>query len=136
MKGPLVNAVFHGLLAAVRTVAICSVAAGAGYTFTTLATFDGTIGAPTSISADASGNLYGITNNGPSLYGGVFELPVGYHTINTLRVFTKAEGNNNSRLLIDSSGNAYGTTFGGGHGWGTVYEVAAGSHTITHAAHF
>lgn len=101
-----------------------------GGTLSPLAEFDGTNGAqPHDVVADASGNLFGVTQRsvvggqetGP---GGVFEIPAGTTTIKVLATFSNGDGGES--LVIDSNGNLYGSTEGG-----NLFEVIAGTSTIT-----
>jgi uncharacterized repeat protein (TIGR03803 family) len=87
---------------------------------------------------DSSGNLYGTTNVGGSLFnaGMVYKLDTsGQETI--LYSFTGgADGHYPEATLIrDSLGNLYGTTVGGGGaGLGVVYELnPAGQETVLHS---
>ena len=82
---------------------------------------------------NASGNLFGTTEEGGAHDSGtVFELPKG-GTINTLASFGGANGQNpEAALIMDSSGNLYGTTsLGGAANDGTVFEVVAGSDVLS-----
>jgi uncharacterized repeat protein (TIGR03803 family) len=115
---------------------VFEVAKGAGgFTFTTLASFNGTDGSDpqAGLVLDSSGNLYGTTAAGGAGYGTAFELAQGTGTITTLASFVVPNGANPSaNVIADSSGNLYGTTQNGGtFGYGTVFEVAAGSGTVT-----
>ena len=115
----------------------------AGYTLSTLATFDGTNGANpyASLIADSAGNLFGTTYYGGAGYvgggggtlntalGTVFELAKGSagYTLSTLYPFNLmnfGDGVNPSAgLLADSAGNLFGTTYQGGVSVGTVFQM-------------
>jgi uncharacterized repeat protein (TIGR03803 family) len=120
---------------------VFEVVKGSG-TITTLASFTNSTGAsPTGgLILDASGNLYGTTQNGPGTlgYGTVFELAKDSGTITTLASFNGPNGlNPRSALIADASGNLYGTTqYGGAAGYGTVFTLQKGSGTITTLASF
>jgi uncharacterized repeat protein (TIGR03803 family) len=81
---------------------------------------------------DAAGNLYGVTYQGGTHHGVVFELSPassGLWTETVIHTFggrAESDGANPlSGLIIDSQGNLYGTTGGGGkEGLGTVYELS------------
>ena len=108
---------------------------------TTLATFNGANGAvPQSLlTADAAGNLFGVTNSGGSNnVGTVFELVKGATAVTTLASFT---GNNGAfgegGVTVDAAGNIYGTTvYGGTTGPGTIFELAKGAKTVTTLVNF
>jgi len=79
---------------------------------------------------DASGNLYGTTQNGGSIgVGTVFELAnsSGTYSEKVLYSFTSSGGDGaypEAGLIMDASGNLYGTTTQGGtNGSGIVFEV-------------
>lgn len=100
----------------------------AGHTLTTLASFDATDGIDpeAGLIADASGNLYGTTNNGGANGAGtVFQFSAAGHTLTTLASFVDTNGvNPQAGLVADPTGNLYGTTYGGGENSdGTVFEV-------------
>jgi uncharacterized repeat protein (TIGR03803 family) len=86
---------------------------------------------------DASGNLYGTTQQGgTSNLGVVFEVtPGGSETV--LHSFTGGSDGAfpEAGLIMDSSGNLYGTTGQGGpDGFGVVFKVAhGGSETVLHS---
>jgi uncharacterized repeat protein (TIGR03803 family) len=75
---------------------------------------------------DASGNLYGTTEDGgPSNAGTVFRLsPGGAFTV--LHVFSQSDGAfPQAELLLDGTGRLYGTTpYGGPDGRGTVFGMS------------
>jgi uncharacterized repeat protein (TIGR03803 family) len=105
-------------------------------TVTTLYSFTGEADGdtPIAITIDASGNLYGTTEDGGTdSDGSVWELAKGGSTVTTLYSFTNGtDGDNPYGITIDSSGNLYGTAWGGGaFGDGTVWELAKGSSTVT-----
>ncbi len=101
---------------------------------TVLSAFNGTAGAYPrgTLSRDAAGNLYGITNGGgPDSAGTVFKVTAaGVESV--LYPFTgHADGGSPYGLLLDSSGNLYGTTATGGVDYGTVFKVSAtGQETV------
>ena len=113
---------------------------------TTLVTFNGTNGAggTSGLTADADGNLYGVTvAGGPQNNGVVYKLAAGTHTFSILATFGGTgvfapEGD----LAIDASGNLFGISRHGPTGaqsnndFGTVFEVAAGTHAISAIATF
>ena len=88
-----------------------------------------------SLTADASGNLYGTTEKGGTGEGAVYELPKtasGYGSPVTLYAFPAPNGSY-SAVTFDSHGNLYGTE--GGYGvsghYGQVYELPADAHSPT-----
>ena len=127
---------------------VFEVAAGT-HALTTLATFDNTINPignqPSVWLADASGNLYGTTQNGGDLTvrnglggGTVFKVDTRTNTLTTLVTFHNTDGSTPKCLLADASGNLYGVaSWGGdltlknGYGYGTVFKVEAGTHALT-----
>jgi uncharacterized repeat protein (TIGR03803 family) len=95
------------------------------------------------VIADASGNLFGTTNQGgdpsadPRGNGTVFELvkgPSGYTKI-TLYAFASGTADGSSpygTLIMDASGNLFGATHAGGtNSVGTVYELAKSGSSYT-----
>ncbi len=96
-----------------------------------------------SLIADASGNLYGVTNNGgKSNVGVVFKLaPTGKFTV--LYDFKGGVdgGNPNAPLVRDAAGNIYGTApwgggigCGGGPGCGIIFKIdSAGRKSVLHS---
>jgi uncharacterized repeat protein (TIGR03803 family) len=119
---------------------VFELASGSG-TITSLAKFNGTNGAgPTGhLAIDASGNLFGATDEGgPAGDGTVFEVVKGSGSITTLASFNTTNGAYTvSGVVLDSAGNLFGTTMqGGGYGNGTVFEEQKGSGTITTLATF
>jgi hypothetical protein len=102
----------------------------AGYTLSTLVSFNGTNGQnpEASLIVDSAGNLFGTTyNGGASSNGTVFELVKGSggYTLSTLVSFNGTNGGGPiSSLIADSSGNLFGTTFSGGPtNAGTVFQI-------------
>jgi uncharacterized repeat protein (TIGR03803 family) len=80
--------------------------------------------------ADSKGNLYGVTQNGGSTYGTVFELQLsgGTYTEILLHTFilgaTDGQYPEYSSLVFDKAGNLYGTTYSGGlYNFGVVFEL-------------
>jgi len=96
---------------------------------TVLHNFSGTDGEGSNPTAgllrDASGNLYGTTENGGAFgHGTVFVVDTaGRETV--LHSFSGGDGGHPRGALIeDAAGNLYGTTYdGGGYGIGTVFEL-------------
>jgi uncharacterized repeat protein (TIGR03803 family) len=106
---------------------VFEIARGSG-TITTLASFNGTNGAEpdAGVTLDASGNLYGTTEDGgASSEGTVFEIARGSGTVTVLLSFDGANGASPSAVTLDASGNLYGTTSRGGSSGddGTVFEL-------------
>ena len=86
------------------------------------------------VSLDASGNIYGTTQEGGAYrYGRVFEIANGSSTLTTLASFNIANGQfPEGGVTLDPSGNLYGTTQqGGANADGTLFEIASGSNAIT-----
>lgn len=87
--------------------------------------------------ADASGNLYGVTNDGGGIgcHGTVFKVtPSGTETV--LHSFSGSDGLYPVGTLIsDSTGDLYGTTSAGGaYGGGTVFELTpSGVETVLYS---
>ena len=118
-------------------------ATGYAATPTTLVSFNGTDGLYpfAGLIADASGNLFGVTEfGGTPGYGTVFEVKVdsttatGYATMPTTLVsFNGNDGAySEATLITDSHGNLFGTTSkGGAYGYGTVFELKTDSTTAT-----
>jgi uncharacterized repeat protein (TIGR03803 family) len=80
---------------------------------------------------DATGNLYGVTNQGGAGDGTIFKMtpPAAGKTAWTYTVILDFRGTNGSNpaagLIFDAAGNLYGTTtIGGAHGDGTVFKLA------------
>jgi uncharacterized repeat protein (TIGR03803 family) len=84
------------------------------------------VGVP-NLSADASGDLFGLMfSGGANTLGTVVEFPVAGGGPTTLANFTGGAGGAHpgGRLLVDASGNLFGTTLSGGaNGAGTVFEI-------------
>jgi uncharacterized repeat protein (TIGR03803 family) len=121
--------------------AVFAVNSAAGATLATVALFQNTNGANPigGVIADASGNLYGTTQNGGAFNDGtVFQVAGGTHAISTLVSFKNSNGAYpTAGLIADAAGNLYGTTqSGGANGVGVVFEVAAGTHALSTLATF
>jgi uncharacterized repeat protein (TIGR03803 family) len=106
---------------------------GYASTPTVLASFDGVDGSGPegSLIADAEGDLFGISGDGPGHIGGtVFEIvktPAGYsNTPGLVMNFTGVNGFfPEAGLIADSNGDLFGTAQGGGaNGDGTVFEIS------------
>jgi uncharacterized repeat protein (TIGR03803 family) len=99
---------------------------------TTLVTFNSDNGADPAggLIVDASGDLFGTTQFGPSADGTVFEIVKtagGYaSTPTTLASFDEVDGERpQGNLAVDANGDLFGTTeFGGPSGEGVVFEIA------------
>jgi uncharacterized repeat protein (TIGR03803 family) len=118
---------------------------GAGYSLQTLASFSGPNGAyPTGgLIADASGDLFGATQNGgASGQGSVFELvrTASGYSLQTLVSFDFTHGAAPAGpLIMDAQGDLFGTTLQGGPGSkGTVFELvhAGAGYTLQTLASF
>jgi uncharacterized repeat protein (TIGR03803 family) len=112
-----------------------------GWTLTASYQFNGANGTSPvgGVTVDASGNIYGTTNEGGiNNNGTVFEIAQGSNTITTVANFNGTNGRNIfGGITLDAAGNMYGTTQAGGPwGVGTVFEIAKGSNTITTLATF
>ena len=102
---------------------------------TVLGSFNGTDSANPygNLTADAAGNLFGMTNAGGSAsYGTVFEMvkgASGYAAPVTLASFTGDNGADPyGSLIMDAAGDLFGTTSAGGSGSdGTVFELVKGA---------
>ena len=107
----------------------------------TLGTFTGSNGNYPSggLTADASGNLYGTTQQGGEVtsanangYGTVFEISATTHIFSTIATFSGTDGQEpKGGVLVDNAGNIYGTTYGSTTGYGTVFELTSGTHALT-----
>jgi hypothetical protein len=104
---------------------------GYAATLTTLVSFNGSNNGPfdpsAGLTADANGNLFGLTTQGGQLgAGAVFEIPwtgTAYATPITLVNFLNQFGHPQAGLLVDSSGNLFDTTSGVNTN-GSVFELA------------
>jgi len=84
------------------------------------------------LTADAAGNLYGVTvSGGATGYGTVYEVSPQSGGGWTEQVLYSFQNNgqdgyySNAKLIFDKSGNIYGsTTEGGAYGGGTVFEMS------------
>jgi uncharacterized repeat protein (TIGR03803 family) len=113
-----------------------------GNNFTVLHSFAGgaTDGAHNSagLILDASGNLYGTTQNGgPSDLGTVFKLDTAGNNFTVLHSFAGASdgGAPYAGLILDASGNLYGTArVGGSSNLGTAFKLdtAGNNFTVLH----
>ena len=90
---------------------------------------DGSVGSLGRLLVDASGNLYGVAEEGGAGYGTVFKL--SHHKrhwqLTTLYAFegTPDAASPYGGLIADSSGDLFGTTYYGGNAnAGTVFELA------------
>ena len=92
------------------------------------------LGAPVSgLVTDSAGDFFGETQLG------VFEVPVGSGTVESLGTFTgpNAGFNTETNVVVDGSGNVFGTTkSGGAFGDGTAFEIEKGSGDITTIVNF
>lgn len=103
-----------------------------GWTETVIHNFNGTDGeAPSNLTFDNVGNLYGATLIGGDFgCGVVFRLKSsveGKWTENVLHSFEGSDGcvSFPAGLILDAVGNLYGTTQGGGvYGYGTVFQLS------------
>lgn len=104
---------------------------------------------PSTLIADLSGNLFGVSHSGGAGGAGtVFELQKNASRLQTdltdyatsatiLASFNGANGGDPNALLLDASGNVFGTTFtGGANGGGTMFEIAANATTPTTLLNF
>ncbi len=87
------------------------------------------------VTADAGGNVYGTTSDGPAPEGRVFRVSnTGEFT--SLYVFSGGSdgGIPNPELTLDKKGNVYGTTFyGGADGGGALFRISPdGTETVLH----
>jgi uncharacterized repeat protein (TIGR03803 family) len=94
---------------------------------------DGAVGSLGSLTFDAAGNLYGVSElGGVNGAGAVYELsPTAGGSWKTTVLYnfrgSPDAANPYSGLIFDNSGNLYGTTyFGGTAGLGTVFQLARG----------
>ena len=128
---------------------VFKVANDSARTLTTLVSFIGMNGFQpvAGLTADAAGNLYGVTSRGGqpgNLLGGgtVFRLANdGARTFKTLAVLTGAAGGPwlaSGGIAVDAAGNLYGTsTYGGTDNYGSVFKVSSdASRTITTVVSF
>ncbi len=103
---------------------------GSGYSLQTLVSFDGANGGTpfAGLTADAQGNLFGVTQAGGAAGSGTaFELVntgSGY-SLQTLASFSGSNGASPmGGLVADANGNLFGATQSGGdNGQGTVFEL-------------
>jgi uncharacterized repeat protein (TIGR03803 family) len=89
---------------------------------------------------DSSGNLYGLTQLGGSLNGGIVFKLDQHNNETVIHNFAGTDAGPDGAfpegsLIRDSAGNLYGTTsYGGASGWGTVFKVSAnGTETILYS---
>jgi len=118
--------------------AVATPSAGA-QTFRVLYNFTGSDGAfpQAGLVRDATGNLYGTTEEGgASGYGVVFKMDTSGTEV-VLHSFTGGKDGEYpvAELIRDRAGNLYGTTSGGGdHGLGTVFKLdTAGTETVLYS---
>jgi len=105
-------------------------------TISALASFNGSNGflPYCSLIADASGNLYGTTEQGGATNKGtVFKFDPTTGTINTLVSFNVTNGSSpHCTLMADAAGKLYGTTgSGGGFNSGTVFKLDPATGALT-----
>ena len=93
---------------------------------------DGSVGSLGSVLVEASGDLYGVTEEGGAHGAGVaFKLSASSKKKWKLTTLYAFKGSPDAAspyggLIADASGNLYGTTYyGGAHGMGTVFELVA-----------
>lgn len=88
------------------------------------------------VIADASGNLYGVTENGGSFDNGTIYRIAPNGTETLLYNFTGGGdgGNSDAGLVMDKSGNLFGTTpTGGQYGAGVAFKLTAGgTYSVLH----
>jgi len=101
---------------------------GNSWTYTVIASLNGSIGAP--LSFDSTGNLYGTTvSGGANQFGSVFKLTNsgGVWTATDLHDFSTQNNDGYgpwSTVSIDAAGNLYGTTNAGGTTLaGTIWKI-------------
>jgi uncharacterized repeat protein (TIGR03803 family) len=87
------------------------------------------------LTGDAKGNLYGITSNGGSGSGTIFEVSAGaFRLLYTINCVQGGSGcpdgaQAGGELVVDKEGNLYGTMQqGGANNGGTLFEFAADGH--------
>ena len=89
------------------------------------------------LTLDASGNLYGTTQNGgTNTFGTVFKLDTAGNNFVTLHNFTNTDGAYPAgSLTLDAAGNIYGTTVdGGASGVGAIFKIDTGGNlTVLHS---
>jgi len=135
-KGNLYGAAFEGVGGNGGSGAIYELSppqSGGTWSFTLLFSFAATNGAPSSrLVFDANGNLYGTSDNGPGLYGSIFELlpsAGGTWIEKIIHTFNLNDGYYPiGTPILDAAGNVYGTTISGGSGCnqnscGVVYKL-------------
>jgi uncharacterized repeat protein (TIGR03803 family) len=119
-----------GITILMIALALASVAWGQG-SETVIYNFPGGAGGqtPGGLIVDASGNFYGVTQDGGANgYGAVFELSPasgGGWTESVLYSFAGGSSGQQPQgnLVFDAAGNLYGTAWGG-NGYGIVYKLA------------
>lgn len=97
---------------------------------------DGTGAFEQSLAMDASGSLFGTTEEGGSGSNGtVFRVNIRTKKEVVLYNFTAGAdgGSPSSGLVRDSKGNLYGATQIGGTGFGVVFEVTGKTETVLHS---
>jgi uncharacterized repeat protein (TIGR03803 family) len=93
-----------------------------------LLSFNGSSGAQPrgGLVFDKAGNLYGTTAiDGPSFYGGVFQLTPGPNGTWNENVLA-SEVESFAGLTFDRAGNLYGTSYTSLYPWGSIFELTPG----------
>ncbi len=111
-----------------------------GSSINTLATFNGSNGAdPNGVIRDASGNLFGTTQEGGVNGGGtVFELIQGSASVSVLASFNGTDGEDPiTSPILTSTGTLVGTTqAGGAYGDGILFSLPQGNSSLNTLATF
>jgi uncharacterized repeat protein (TIGR03803 family) len=130
---------------------VFEIAKGPYPVLTTLASFTGNTNTTTGfigngahpaagVTLDASGNLFGVADDGgDNRDGTVWEIATGSTTITVLASFAggAAGARPNGNVLLDGADNIFGTAYANGaNNDGTVFELPAGSNTISTLASF
>jgi uncharacterized repeat protein (TIGR03803 family) len=94
-----------------------------GYAFTTLVSFNGTGGPCSSLTADATGILFGTFGTAGGTLSEIVKTASGYASSPTTLVSFNGSSPCGS-LIADANGNLFGmTSMGGAYGYGTVFEI-------------